>query len=49
LKKLMMVAFAALLCPILAMAQSNISGTITEKNTNNILSGATIRLKGKQM
>ena len=37
---------ATLLCPILTMAQFNISGTVAEKN-NTILPGATIRLKGK--
>lgn len=42
----MMVALATLLCPILTMAQFNISGTVAEKN-NTILPGATIRLKGK--
>lgn len=42
----MMVALATLLCPILTMAQFNISGTVIEKN-NTILPGATIRLKGK--
>lgn len=41
-----MVALATLLCPILAMAQFNVSGTVSEKN-NTILPGATIRLKGK--
>ena len=44
-----MVAIAALLCPMLTMAQFNISGTITEKNTNTLLPGATIRLKGTTM
>jgi iron complex outermembrane receptor protein len=43
----MMIAIAILLCPFLAMAQFNISGNITEKSTNTILPGATIRLKGK--
>lgn len=43
----MMAVFAALLCPMLTLAQLNISGTITEKQTNAVLPGATIRLKGK--
>lgn len=38
---------AALLCPIISMAQFNISGIVSEKNKT--LSGATIRLKGKAM
>ena len=41
-----MAVLAALLCPMLSMAQFNISGTVTENNKN--LSGATIRLKGKK-
>ncbi len=40
-----MAVLAALLCPMLTMAQFNISGTVSENNKN--LSGATIRLKGK--
>lgn len=40
-----MAVLAALLCPILTMAQFNISGNVSENNKN--LSGATIRLKGK--
>lgn len=40
-----MAVLAALLCPMLIMAQFNISGTVSENNKN--LSGATIRLKGK--
>ena len=43
----MMVALATMLCPILTMAQFNVSGTISEKNNNSNLSGATIKLKGK--
>lgn len=42
----MMAVLAALLCPILAVAQFNISGKVTENN-NKLLSGATIHLKGK--
>lgn len=42
----MMAAFAALLCPMLAVAQFNISGKVTESNTK-VLAGATVRLKGK--
>ena len=42
----MMVALATLLCPILSMAQFNVSGKISEEN-NAILPNATIRLKGK--
>lgn len=42
-----MAALAAVLCPILALAQFNISGTVSEKNNNSTLAGATIRLKGK--
>lgn len=45
----MMVALATLLCPILTMAQFNVSGTVTEKNNKTVLSGATIRLKGKSI
>ncbi|TDG37578.1 TonB-dependent receptor [Pedobacter changchengzhani] len=45
----MMVAFATLLCPIFAMAQFNLSGTISEKNNNVNLSGATVKLKGKSI
>ncbi len=44
----MMVALATLLCPILTMAQFNVSGTITENNQNP-LSGATIKLKNKSI
>jgi len=40
-----MAVLAALLCPMLSMAQFNISGTVSENNKN--LSGATIRVKGK--
>ena len=43
----MMVALATMLCPVLTMAQFNVSGTISEKNNNSNLSGATIKLKGK--
>jgi iron complex outermembrane receptor protein len=43
----MIAAFAALLCPFFAMAQFTISGTVTEKNNNTNLAGASIRLKGK--
>ncbi|MFA6275444.1 MAG: TonB-dependent receptor [Pedobacter sp.] len=46
MKKFKLAVIAALLCPIISMAQFNISGTVSEKN-NAILSGATIRLKGK--
>lgn len=38
--------FAALLCPMLAVAQFSISGKVTENN-NKTLAGATVRLKGK--
>ena len=48
MKKLITAAFAALLCPILAVAQFNISGKITESN-NKPLAGATVRLKGKSI
>lgn len=41
----MIAVLAALLCPILSMAQFNISGTISENNT--ILPGAGIKLKNK--
>lgn len=44
----MMVALATLLCPILSMAQFNVSGKISEEN-NAILPNATIRLKGKTL
>jgi iron complex outermembrane receptor protein len=47
LKKLLLVAFAALLCPMLTMAQFEISGKISEKMNNAPLSGATIKLKNK--
>ncbi len=40
-----MAVLTALLCPMLTMAQFNISGTVSENDKN--LSGATIRLKGK--
>lgn len=40
-----MAAVAALLCPLLAAAQFNLSGKITENN-NKLLAGATLRLKG---
>lgn len=43
----MIAAFAALLCPFIALAQFNVSGTVTEKNNNSNLAGASIRLKGK--
>ena len=43
----MITALAVLLCPIFAVAQFNISGTISEKNNNANLPRATIRLKGK--
>jgi iron complex outermembrane receptor protein len=45
LKNFKLAVLAALLCPMLTMAQFNISGTVSENNKN--LSGATIRLKGK--
>ncbi len=43
----MIAAFAVLLCPILSMAQFNLSGTVSEKTNNSNLAGATVRLKGK--
>ena len=43
----MIAALAVLLCPILTMAQFNVSGKVSEKSNNSILPGATIRLKGK--
>jgi iron complex outermembrane receptor protein len=48
LKKLIIAAFAALLCPIVAMAQFSISGKVTENN-NKPLAGATVHLKGKSI
>jgi iron complex outermembrane receptor protein len=45
----MQAAFVALLCPLFSLAQFNLSGTITEKNSNKILPGATIRLQGKSI
>lgn len=41
----MTAVLAALLCPMLSMAQFNISGTVTENNT--VLPGAGIKLKNK--
>lgn len=49
MKKLIVAAVAALLCPFFALAQFNISGVITEKNNNKILAGATVRLKEKSI
>ena len=43
----MIAVLAAVLCPVFAMAQFNISGKVSEKNNNSTLPGATIRLKGK--
>ncbi|MEJ5993655.1 TonB-dependent receptor [Pedobacter sp. Du54] len=45
MEKFKMAVLAALLCPMLTMAQFSISGMVSENNKN--LSGATIRLKGK--
>jgi iron complex outermembrane receptor protein len=45
----MIAALAVLLCPILSMAQFNISGKVSEKTNNANLAGATIRLKGKSI
>ena len=45
LKKLVIAVFAALLCPMLSMAQFNISGTVAENST--VLPGAGIKLKNK--
>lgn len=45
MKKFTTAVLAALLWPVLTMAQFNISGTVSENNKT--LSGATIRVKGK--
>lgn len=45
MKKLVIAVFAALLCPMLSMAQFNISGTVAENST--VLPGAGIKLKNK--
>lgn len=45
MKKLVIAVLAALLCPMLSMAQFNISGTVAENNT--VLPGAGIKLKNK--
>ncbi|WP_233165821.1 TonB-dependent receptor [Pedobacter sp. ASV12] len=45
MKKLVIAVFAALLCPIISMAQFNISGTVAENSS--VLPGAGIKLKNK--
>ncbi|MEE1946290.1 TonB-dependent receptor [Pedobacter sp. KR3-3] len=45
MKKLVIAVFAALLCPMLSMAQFNISGTVAENSS--VLPGAGIKLKNK--
>ncbi|UKJ07598.1 TonB-dependent receptor [Solitalea lacus] len=49
MKKVLLMAIVAMVTPLLAIAQFQLSGKVTDKQSNQLLAGASVALKGTQI